>query len=248
VIFGEKNVPGVIGAKPIHLVGAGEIKKNIGIDNLRIDLGPENSSKAKIGDWGTFATKFTRIGPSLRGKAMDDRLGVATLINLLQNAPENIDILAAFTVQEEVGLRGARVAGYAMNPDMAFVLDCTPAMDLPVWDGSENTLYRTKLDLGPAIYTADGATISDPRLVNLLKAVGDAYKIPYQLRQPGGGGTDAGMIHRQRSGIPSVSVSVPGRYAHTAATIVRLADWKNSVALLHAALSHVDGTILREPR
>lgn len=248
VIVGEENVPGVIGTKPIHLVSASEINKNIGIDNLRIDLGPENSSKAKVGDWATFATKFTRIGPSLRGKAMDDRLGVAALINLLQNAPENIDILAAFTVQEEVGLRGARVAGYAMDPEMAFVLDCTRAMDLPVWDGSENTLYRTKLDHGPAIYIADGATFSDPRLVNLLKAVGDAYQIPYQFRQPGSGGTDAGMIHKQRTGIPSVSVSVPGRYTHTAASIVRLADWKNSVALVHAALSHIDNTILKDPR
>jgi putative aminopeptidase FrvX len=248
VIVGEKRVPGVIGAKPIHLVSASDIKKTIGIDDLRIDLGPDNSSQAKIGDWGTFATKFTRIGPSLRGKAMDDRLGVTTLITLLQNAPENIDILAAFTVQEEVGLRGARVAGYAMNPDMALVMDCTPAMDMPVWDGSENTLYRSKLDLGPAIYVADGATLSDPRLVNLLKAVGDEYKIPYQIRQPGGGGTDAGMIHRQRSGIPSVSISVPGRYLHTAAAIVRLEDWKNFVALIHAALSHIDGTILKEPR
>jgi endoglucanase len=135
-----------------------------------------------------------------------------------------------------------------MNPDMAFALDCTPAMDVPVWDGSENTLYRTKLDLGPAIYIADRATLSDPRLVNLLKAVGDEYGIPYQIRQPGGGGTDAGMIHKQRSGTPSVSVSVPGRYLHTAAAIIRLQDWKNSVALLHAALSHIDGTILSEPR
>jgi endoglucanase len=179
---------------------------------------------------------------------MDDRLGVTTLITLLQNPPQNIDIFAAFTVQEEVGLRGARVAGYAINPDMAFALDCTPAMDMPVWDGSENTLYRTKLDHGPAIYIADGATLSDPRLVKLLKTVGDAYNIPYQIRQPGGGGTDAGIIHKQRSGIPSISVSVPGRYLHTAAAIVRLNDWKNSVALLHATLSHIDNTILNENR
>jgi endoglucanase len=248
VIVGKKQVPGVIGTKAIHLVNKNELESKIGIDNLRIDLGPDNSSKAKIGDWATFATKFTRIGPSLRGKAMDDRLGVTTLITLLQNPPQNIDIFAAFTVQEEVGLRGARVAGYAINPDMAFALDCTPAMDMPVWDGSENTLYRTKLDHGPAIYIADGATLSDPRLVKLLKTVGDAYNIPYQIRQPGGGGTDAGIIHKQRSGIPSISVSVPGRYLHTAAAIVRLNDWKNSVALLHATLSHIDNTILNENR
>lgn len=244
VIVGEKQVPGVIGTKPIHLVQASELNNPISIDALRIDLGPDIGNKAKIGDWATFATKFTRIGPSLLGKAMDDRLGVATLITLLKNAPTNIDVFAAFTVQEEVGLRGARVAAYAFNPDMAIVLDCTPAMDMPVWDGGENTLYRTKVDLGPAIYVADGATLSDPRLVNLLKSVGDAYGIPYQIRQPGGGGTDAGTIHKQRSGIPSVSVSVPGRYLHTAASIVRLNDWKNSVSLLHLALSHIDNSVL----
>lgn len=248
VWVGQKQLPGVIGVKPIHLTTAAERKKTLGVDSLRIDLGPDNSKKVKIGNWATFATKFQRIGPSVRGKAMDDRMGVATLITLLQNAPENIDLLAAFTVQEEVGLRGARVAGYALKPDMAFAIDCTPAMDMPVWDGSENTLYRTKLDKGPAIYVADGATLSDPRLVTLLQTVGDTYNIPYQLRQPGGGGTDAGTIHKQRDGIPSVSVSVPARYPHTAASIVRLNDWKNSVALLHAALSHIDKMTLAKPR
>jgi putative aminopeptidase FrvX len=248
VIVGTERSLGVIGTKPIHLVKASELKNEISLDALRIDLGPDIGNKVKIGDWATFATKFTRIGPGLLGKAMDNRLGVTTLITMLKNAPTNVDILAAFTVQEEVGLRGAKVAAYTLNPDMAFVLDCTPALDMPVWDGSENTLYRTKVDHGPAIYVADGATFSDPRLINLLKNVGEAYGIPYQVRQPGGGGTDAGAIHKQRSGIPSVSVSVPGRYLHTAAAIVRLNDWKNSVALLHAALSHIDESVLSTDR
>ena len=97
-------------------------------------------------------------------------------------------------------------------------------------------------------YVADGATLSDPRLVNHLKAVGDAYKITYQLRQPGGGGTDAGAIHKQLSGIPSVSVSVPCRYLHTAASLTRLADWRNSIALIHAALTHIDKDTLKTTR
>jgi endoglucanase len=248
VWIGKDKLPGVIGLKAIHLVTDEEEKRAIKIEMLRVDIGPSNASKAKIGDRGTFATNFTRIGPSLRGKAMDDRLGVATLITLLENAPENIDLLAAFTVQEEVGLRGAKVAAYALDPDMAFALDCTPAMDMPVWDGSENTLYRSNVDQGPAIYTADGATFSDPRLVNLLKSVGETYGIPYQLRQPGGGGTDAGAIHKERVGIPSVSVSVPGRYLHTPASIVRLNDWKNSIALLHTALTHINKDTLKGSR
>ncbi len=249
VSVGSDHLPGVIGAKPIHLTTASERKNTIDIDALRIDIGPASKSKLNPGDWATFATKFMQIGPSLRGKALDDRIGVATLITLLKNAPTNIDLLAAFTVQEEVGLRGAQVAAHALDPDMAIALDATPAMDMPTWDEEdENTLYRSKLDAGPAIYLADGATLSDPRLINHLKAVGDTYNITYQLRQPGGGGTDAGAIHKQRSGIPSVSVSVPCRYPHTAASLTRLADWRNYVALIHAALSHIDKDTLKAAR
>ncbi len=246
VKVGKKNIPGVIGAKPIHLTKADERKRTISVDTLRIDISPKG--KAAVGDTATFATTFKRTGPSLMGKAFDDRVGVATLIELVKNAPPNVDLLAAFTVQEEVGLRGATVAAYALDPDLAFALDCTPAMDMPVWDKSENTLYRTKLDLGPAIYLADGATLSDPRLIRLLTETGDDLGIPYQFRQPGGGGTDAGAIHKQRSGIPSVSVSVPTRYLHSAVSLIRLADWRNSVALLHAALSRIRPSILKEDR
>ncbi|NOH10602.1 MAG: M42 family peptidase [Chloroflexi bacterium] len=245
VWVGKDQHPAVIGAKPIHLTTYSERQNTMGMASLRIDLGPSNSKKAQVGDQATFATKFTRLGPSLRGKALDDRLGVATLIELIKNAPANIDLLAAFTVQEEIGLRGAQVAAHRMQPDLAIALDCTPANDLPMWDGSANEQYNTKLDAGPAIYVADRATLSDPRLVAHLQRVGDTYKIPYQIRQPGGGGTDAGSIHKQRGGIPSVSVSVPGRYLHTAASIVRLADWRNHVGLIHAALSHIDKNTLK---
>lgn len=248
VWVGKDRLPGVIGMNPVHLSSASDKSSKPEINNLRIDIGPVNSSKAKPGDRATFATSFLRTGPTLRGKALDDRLGVATLITLLKHAPETIDLLAAFTVMEEGGLKGAAAAGYTLNPDMAFALDCTPALDLPVWNGEENTLYRSIPNKGPAIYVGDGATLSDPRLINLLKAAGEAYNIPYQLRQPGGGGTDAGTIHKQRTGIPSVSVSVPGRYLHTAISIVQLKDWQNSAALLHAALSHIDAGTLKDPR
>jgi endoglucanase len=248
VWVGEKHVPGVIGAKPIHLTKAAERKKTISLDSLRIDVGPENKSKVSVGDRATFATKFTRIGKSIRAKAIDDRIGVATLIEFVKNTPPNIDLLAAFTVQEEVGLRGAYVAAYALDPELAFVLDSTPAFDLPSWDGEENTRYRTKLGEGPAIYVADGATLSDPRLIRHLEETAQHEGIPYQLRQPGGGGTDAGAIHRQRAGIPSVSVSVPSRYPHTAASIARIEDWSNTLALIHAALTRFNKEILSSER
>ena len=245
---GKHMLPGVIGLGPIHLTTLSERNNPVSETSLRIDIGPSNGSKVTIGDRATFATSFVRIGPSLRGKALDDRIGVASLIHLLMNAPENIDLMAAFTVQEEVGLRGAKVAAHALDPDMGFALDCTPAMDTPIWDGSENTQYRSKPGQGPAIYIGDGSTLSDPRLIQLLRSTGDQYKIPYQIRQPGGGGTDAGSIHMSRAGIPAVSVSVPGRYLHTPASIVQVRDWQNSIYLLHAALSQIDAKTLKEPR
>jgi tetrahedral aminopeptidase len=247
VWVGKEHVPGVIGAKPIHLTEKGEIEHTIPLETMRIDVGPDKG-KLKVGDRATFATTFQRIGPSLRAKALDDRIGVASLIELVRNAPENIELLAAFTVQEEVGLRGARVAGYAFDPDLAFVIDNTPAYDLPSWDGEENTQYNARLGAGPAIYIADSVTLSDPRLVRHLITVADKYGIPYQFRQPGGGGTDAGAIHKQRAGIPSVSISIPGRYAHTPALISRISDWENTLELMLAALHDLLPDILKAGR
>jgi endoglucanase len=240
VWVGKDRLPGVIGAKPIHLTDFEERKSIISIESLKIDIGPANGNKVKIGDRATFATRLLFAGPSLRAKALDDRLGVATLLELVKlfslNPPDHLELVAAFTVQEEIGLRGAQVAAFALDPDLAFVLDCTPANDLPSWDGSENEYYNTRLGAGPAVYLADRATLSDPRLVKHLVKTAEDLGIPFQFRQPGGGGTDAGAIHKQRTGIPSVSISVPGRYLHTAATIVRRSDWQDSLALVYAAL------------
>ncbi len=249
VWVGRDHIPGVIGAKPIHLTDNEERKRAISLDTLRIDVGPSNGGKVKVGDRATFATSFSQVGPSLRAKALDDRLGVATLIELVKHAPANIDLLAAFTVQEEVGLRGAGVAAYALDPDLAIALDSTPAYDLPVLDPQadgplENTHVNTRLGAGPAIYLADRVTISDPRLVRHLVRTAQEAGIPYQFRQPGGGGTDAGAIHKQRAGVPSVSLSVPGRYAHTAAGIARLSDWANTLALAYQVLARITPEIL----
>jgi tetrahedral aminopeptidase len=249
VLVGREHLPGVIGAKPIHMTTADERKNKIDVSAMRIDLGPEIGEKVKPGDRATFATRFELLGPSIRAKALDDRFGVATLIELLKHAPDHIDLLAAFTVQEEVGLRGARVAAYALDPDMAIAVDATPAYDLPHWDDEdENDRYNTRLDAGPAIYVMDFGTIPDRRLVSWLVETATQADIPYQLRQPGGGGTDAGAIHKVRSGIPSVSVSVPVRYAHTAASIARLDDWANTLRLLHTALGRITPDLLAGER
>ncbi|HSF83521.1 MAG TPA: hypothetical protein VLA49_19955 [Anaerolineales bacterium] len=248
VWVGRSHTPGVIGAKPIHLVSSDEGKNTFSLDSLRLDLGPGNSAKAKIGDRAVFATLFTRLGGSLRARALDDRLGVATLIELVKNPPGNIDLLAVFTVQEEVGTRGASVASYSLDPDLAFVLDCTPAYDLPSWDNSENSQYNTRLGAGPAIYIADKHTLSDLRLVRHIMATAEALDIPYQIRQPGGSGTDAGAIHKQRTGIPAVSVSVPGRYLHSPASLCRLSDWEHTLTLMHAVLTRLTPQVLATER
>jgi tetrahedral aminopeptidase len=248
VIIGKNNTLGVIGTKPIHQITPSERKNNISLSSLIIDVGPDGGGNVSPGDYATFATKFKKVGPSLFGKALDDRLGVATLITLFENAPDNIELQAAFTVQEELGLRGAKVAAYALNPDMAIAMDCTPALDHPVWDGSENTLYRSQLDLGPSLYIMDGSTIGDPRMVRLFENVAKTYQIPIQRRQAGLGSTDAGKIHIERGGIPSVSLSVPGRYLHTATSMVRLNDWENTLKLMYTFLSHVDKNTLSGER
>ena len=237
VLVGIDKVPGVIGGKPVHLMEGDEATRKVPLDSLRIDVGLDG--KVKVGDRAGFATKFRRVGPSIMSKAIDDRIGVATLIELLKHAPANVDLCLAFAVQEEIGLRGAKVAAQYFQPDMAIAIDSTPANDLPVHDGSENMGYNTKLGLGPAIYIADGSTLHDPRLVRFLGEVGDAENIPYQFRQPGGGGTDSGAIQKSLSGIPTVSVSVPHRYTHSPISISRVDDWKNTISLLHAALKKI---------
>lgn len=237
VLVGRNRLPGVIGGKAVHLMDAEESKRKVPLDSMRIDLGP--GGKVDVGERAGFATRFRRAGPSILAKAIDDRIGVATLIELLRHAPSNVDICAAFTVQEEIGLRGAKVAAQYFNPDLAIAIDSTPARDLPLHDGSENMVYNTKLGLGPAIYVADAATLHDPRLVRFLVNTAEEEGIPYQIRQPGGGGTDSGAIQGALAGVPTVSVSVPHRYTHSPVSISRVDDWKNTLNLLHAALERI---------
>jgi len=243
VLVGKEHTPGVIGVKPIHLLDADEYTRKVSLDSLRIDLGV--GGKAQVGERATFATKFQRVGPSILSKAIDDRIGVAILSELLRHAPANVDLCLAFSVQEEIGLRGAKVAAHFFDPDLAFAIDSTPAHDLPTHDGRENIFYNTKLGLGPAIYIADGSTLHDPRLVRFLQETAEQVGIQYQFRQPGGGGTNSGAIQRTRAGIPTVSVSVPHRYTHSPISIARVEDWKNTLNLIHAALGRITPSLVK---
>jgi endoglucanase len=240
VQVGPKQIPGVIGIGPIHLATGGKARQVVKKDSLVIDVGTSSKEDAErvaqIGDMATFLTPFVDLGPTFLGKAFDDRAGCAALIALVRGEPFAFDLYAVFTVQEEVGLRGAQVAAYAIEPDAAIVLDCTPANDMPKkQDVSPNTV----LGQGPAIYIMGGRTFSDRRLVDLLMETGDIEGIPYQIRQPGGGGTDARAIQLARQGVPVVSVSVPGRYIHSPAAIISRQDFENTPRLVRAALTRL---------
>jgi endoglucanase len=166
------------------------------------------------------------------------------LIEILRGPRLPVEILAAFTVQEEVGLRGARVAAYALDPDAAVALDATPANDLPPildQDLSPNTF----LGHGPAIYVMTRRDVSDPRLVKHFTRTGDRLKIPYQVRQPGGSGTNAGGIIPARSGVPAISVSVPARYIHSPAALMYLSDVRHTVKLVRESVAGLSPRILR---
>jgi putative aminopeptidase FrvX len=245
VWVGPKRLPGVIGGKPIHLLEGDEYSKVARMKGLRIDIGAADKKAAakqvKIGDRATFATEFMDLGPTMMGKAFDDRVGCAVMVELLKGDPCPFDVLAAFTVQEEVGLRGARVAGYRLEPDVAFALEGTPCYDLPT---EEDVSPATELGKGPALTIMDRATIPDPRLVSFLISTADSHGIPYQLRRVIGGGTDAGAIHLSRSGVPAAGVSVPCRYVHSPAAICSKTDFENTVRLMRAALNDLTPAVI----
>ena len=247
VLVGPDHLPGVIGACPIHLSTPEERKHTIRESDLRIDIGAENAD-IKPGAFAYFATRFIQMGSSICGKALDNRLGVCSLIRLFKECPENIELTAAFTVQEEVGLRGAQTVAWDRDPDIVIAIDSTPANDLPAWNGEESTIYKSRLGEGPAIYSMDGRTMNDPRLIRYFRDLSDTYGIPSQIRQPAPGGTDAGAMHITQQGFPALSVSVPGRYAHSAASVARKSDWEAYLQLLYAALANLDKNLLSQSR
>lgn len=239
VRIGDDGVPGIIGVKPIHLTDDAETSKVLDIENLAIDIGAASEEDArksvKPGDYVHFGTRFGRVGDLVKGKAFDDRVGCAVLAALLREEYP-LELIAAFTVQEELGLRGARVVAYDIDPDVAFVLEGTIADDLPK---DRDTSPTTELGKGPAITFMDRSVIPDKRLVRLLVETAEAHSIPYQFRRALGGGTDAGQIHLAREGIPSAVVSVPCRYIHSPAALLSPEDFKHTIELMTHALNRL---------
>ena len=245
-VVGPERIPGVIGVKPVHLLRGSEGENALKIEALFLDIGAKSKDEARklvpAGSYAAFSTQYRELGPTVTGKAFDDRVGCAVLIELVRGERFRFDFHAAFTVQEEVGLRGARVAAYSIHPDCAITLEGTSADDLPK---DKDVSPTAELGKGPAITIMDRSFIADRRLVRLLTSTAEDLAIPYQIKQPGIGGTDSGAIHQAREGVPSATVAVPCRYIHSPVGLLSLDDFSNTLQLMRESLSRITRRTLR---
>jgi len=246
LLVGPDKIPGVIGVKPVHLLKEDEGKQVVKMDSLVIDIGASSKEEAeklvKVGQAAAFATRYRKAGRTVTGKAFDDRAGCAALVELLRGERFPFELHGVFTVQEEVGLRGAQVAASAVEPDCAFALEGTICDDLPK---DQDVSPTTELGKGPAISLMDRSVFADRRLVDHLIATAERLGIPYQFKQPGVGGTDAGAIARSKSGAPSVPVSVPCRFIHSPVARLSLDDFENTVRLMRESLKRLTPDVLK---
>ncbi len=244
VLVGSAGLSGVIGRKAIHLLTPDERKKAPKVKELYVDIGAKDKadaeSKVSVGDYITFDSAFVPFGDGLiKAKALDDRLGCAILLELAQE-PCPWDVCFAFTVQEEVGLRGARLCARRVKPDMALVIEGTTCSDLPE---TEERAVSTRLGKGAAISLIDGATSYNRKVAQKLYQMGEKNGIPVQFKQTATGGNDAGIIHVSAGGIVTAAISVPARYIHSPVNVISLKDYqaaKDLTRLWIQEVQHVD--------
>lgn len=223
------GVEGVVGCERL---ASREI--NPTIEQLYIDVGAESRRKCPVGvgDMAVFERPFLDLGERVVSKAMDDRVGVAILVETLRqlkNTPN--EVIIVFTTQEEVGPRGAQTAAYHVDPDIGISVDVTLCGDLP-----KGIKMEVALGKGPAIKVRDGGMLSDPRLVDLMVRTARKAKLPYQLEVLEGGTTDAKVMQVSRAGMPAGCLSIPCRYVHSASEMVDMRDVNNAVQMLVALL------------
>jgi endoglucanase len=240
VVVGQKRLPGVIIAPPIHLTDPEQRKSIIKIEKSLIDIGAKNQEEAKglaeIGDYVTFGTRFRVLSEdglrTAKGKAFDDRVGCAAAAALAEG-DYPVDLYLSFSAQEEVGLRGARVAAYRIEPDIAIALEGTVCDDTPK---KKDVSPTTVLGKGPAITLMDHTFVADRHLNRILVDAAEQQGIPHQFKQPGVGGTNMGAVHLSRTGVPSAAVAVPCRYIHAPAGMLSLNDLDNLILLMQEML------------
>lgn len=237
----SEPIPGVIqpGTKPIHLLAAGE-SKELKIEDLFIDTGlPADNVReiVSVGDMITLDRATVQIGENVVSKALDDRLGVYVMIEAVRAASEgNAEIVAVATTQEEVGLRGAETAAYAVEPDIAIALDVTLAGDIP---GMTEDAAVTRLGEGAAIKVFDSSQLPHPAVIETLRSIAESENIDHQLEVLPRGGTDAGAIQRSRAGVHTGTISIPCRYVHTVNETASISDIESCISLLARFMERV---------
>ena len=232
VALGEQKVTGVIGLKAIHMTTAEERKKVPKLEEYYIDIGVKSREEAEklfgIGDCGVFVSDVVEFGDGmLKAKAIDDRVGCAVLVKLLEEDLP-MDCTFVFTVQEEVGTRGAFGSAFSVTPEIALVLEGTTAADNPALDESLQVCWPGK---GPVLSWMDGGSIYDRGLFELLRDLADRNGLPWQMKHYLAGGTDASAIQRTKSGVRVAGISAAVRYLHAPSSVANISDMEHMLTL-----------------
>lgn len=230
------GICGVIGSKAVHNMSNEEKKSKINADSLYIDIGCNEKLSAQslvnLGDCAYFDSDCIDFGDQmLIGKAIDDRAGCAVLLYLLENS--EFEFSFAFTVQEEVGARGAGPAAFALAPEIAFVLEATTAADIPASSGSDKVCLVKN---GAVIGFMDRSTVYDRQLYELALKVSSSHNIKCQLKTKVAGGNDSGTIHKTGAGVRCLAISVPCRYLHSGVCVAAKEDISSVYSLCNALL------------
>ena len=232
VALGEQKVTGVIGLKAIHMTTAEERKKVPKLEEYYIDIGVKSREEAEklvgIGDCGVFVSDVVEFGDGmLKAKAIDDRVGCAVLVKLLEEDLP-MDCTFVFTVQEEVGTRGAFGSAFSVTPEIALVLEGTTAADNPALDESLQVCWPGK---GPVLSWMDGGSIYDRGLFELPRDLADRNGLPWQMKHYLAGGTDASAIQRTKSGVRVAGISAAVRYLHAPSSVANISDMEHMLTL-----------------
>lgn len=240
VQVGRGKTPGIIGLKAIHLTTAEERKKVPRLEEYYIDIGAKDRQQAEDlvepGDCAVFDSDVMEFGSGmLKAKAIDDRVGCAVLVKLLEQ-PLPLDCTFVFTVQEEVGTRGAFGAAFSVAPEIAVVFEGTTAADNPALEEHTQVCWPGR---GPVLSWMDGSTIYDRALFELLRELAQANGVPWQMKHYLSGGTDAGAIQRTKAGVRVAGISAAVRYLHAPSSVASISDMEHMLTLARLFLDAV---------